>query len=63
MAKDPRKLILEWVKETGRLVVAHEAVKRFGVGGEVAVLVSEQAIPMARCSRGPRGRAPCADAL
>jgi pyruvate/2-oxoglutarate/acetoin dehydrogenase E1 component len=48
---DPRTLvpldeetILNSVRKTGRLVVAHEAVKRGGFGSEVAALVSEQAI-------------------
>jgi 2-oxoisovalerate dehydrogenase E1 component len=48
---DPRTLwpldeatILESVAKTGRLVVAHEAVKRYGFGAEVAALVAEKAI-------------------
>jgi pyruvate/2-oxoglutarate/acetoin dehydrogenase E1 component len=32
------------VARTGRLVVAHEAVKRGGFGAEVAALVSEKAV-------------------
>ncbi|HXG02078.1 MAG TPA: alpha-ketoacid dehydrogenase subunit beta, partial [Candidatus Binatia bacterium] len=48
---DPRTLhpldeatILGSVEKTGRLVIAHEAVKRGGFGAEVAALVSEKAI-------------------
>jgi 2-oxoisovalerate dehydrogenase E1 component len=48
---DPRTLvpldeeaILASVRKTGRLVVAHEAVKRGGWGGEVAALVMERAL-------------------
>ena len=33
--------ILASVEKTGRLVVAHEAVKAFGIGAEIAALVSE----------------------
>jgi pyruvate dehydrogenase E1 component beta subunit len=47
---DPRTLvpldeeaILASVRKTGRLVVAHEAVKRGGWGGELAALVMEHA--------------------
>jgi 2-oxoisovalerate dehydrogenase E1 component len=48
---DPRTLvpldeeaILASVRKTGRLVVAHEAVKRGGWGGELAALVMERAL-------------------
>jgi 2-oxoisovalerate dehydrogenase E1 component len=48
---DPRTLhpldeaaILASVEKTGRLVIAHEAVKRGGFGAEVAALVAEKAI-------------------
>jgi 2-oxoisovalerate dehydrogenase E1 component len=48
---DPRTLvpldeaaILESVRKTGRLVIAHEAVKRGGWGAEVAALVAEHAV-------------------
>ena len=48
---DPRTLvpldaaaILQSVAKTGRLVIAHEAVKRGGFGAEVAALVAERAI-------------------
>jgi 2-oxoisovalerate dehydrogenase E1 component len=48
---DPRTLvpldeetILASVRKTGRLVVAHEAVKRGGFGAEVAALVAEKAL-------------------
>jgi pyruvate dehydrogenase E1 component beta subunit len=47
---DPRTLrpldietIIESVKKTGRLVVAHEAMKTCGVGAEIAALVQERA--------------------
>jgi pyruvate/2-oxoglutarate/acetoin dehydrogenase E1 component len=47
---DPRTLvpldeetILQSVAKTGRLVIAHEAVKRGGYGAEIAAMVSEQA--------------------
>jgi 2-oxoisovalerate dehydrogenase E1 component len=48
---DPRTLvpldeaaILESVHKTGRLVIAHEAVKRGGWGAEVAAMVAEHAV-------------------
>jgi pyruvate/2-oxoglutarate/acetoin dehydrogenase E1 component len=62
---DPRTLvpldeeaILTSVAKTGRLVIAHEAVKRGGFGAEVAALVSEMAIdvldaPIARVAARP----------
>jgi len=47
---DPRTIypldtgtILESVKKTGRLVIAHEAVKEFGIGAEIAAIVQEEA--------------------
>lgn len=47
---DPRSLrpldidaIIESVKKTGKLVVAHEAMKTCGVGAEIAALVQERA--------------------
>ncbi|MDK2783278.1 MAG: acetoin:2,6-dichlorophenolindophenol oxidoreductase subunit beta [Thermococcaceae archaeon] len=36
--------ILESVAKTGRLVIAHEAVKQGGVGGEIAAIVAEEGI-------------------
>ena len=36
-----REAILASVRKTGRLVVVHEAVKRFGFGAEVAAMVAE----------------------
>ncbi|MDP7240917.1 MAG: transketolase C-terminal domain-containing protein, partial [Dehalococcoidia bacterium] len=48
---DPRTIspldtttIVASVKKTGRLVVAHEAVKCFGIGAEVAAVVAEEAL-------------------
>jgi pyruvate dehydrogenase E1 component beta subunit len=48
---DPRTIspldtatIVASVKKTGRLVVAHEAVKGFGIGAEVAAVVAEEAL-------------------
>jgi 2-oxoisovalerate dehydrogenase E1 component len=48
---DPRTLVpldeatlLESVRKTGRLVIAHEAVKRGGFGAELAALVAEKAV-------------------
>lgn len=38
-----RATVLESVRRTGRLVVAHEAVADFGVGGELVALAAEQA--------------------
>jgi pyruvate/2-oxoglutarate/acetoin dehydrogenase E1 component len=35
--------VLESVRRTGRLVVAHEAIRRGGVGGDGAAMVAEQA--------------------
>lgn len=47
---DPRTLvpldkatIIASVKKTGRLVVAHEAIKRGGFGGEIAAIIAEEA--------------------
>jgi len=39
-----KETILESVKKTHRLVIAHEAVKLFGVGAEIAAMVAEEAI-------------------
>jgi pyruvate dehydrogenase E1 component beta subunit len=36
-----RDTVLNSVRKTGRLVIAHEAVKAFGVGAEIAATVSE----------------------
>ena len=38
-----KEAILNSVKKTGRLVIAHEAVKIGGFGGEIASLVAEEA--------------------
>ena len=45
---DPRTIvpldeetIINSVKKTGRLIVAHEAVKRGGIGGEIASMIAE----------------------
>jgi pyruvate dehydrogenase E1 component beta subunit len=40
--------ILESVRKTGHLVIAHEAIKRGGVGGDVAAIVAEQAFDSLR---------------
>jgi pyruvate/2-oxoglutarate/acetoin dehydrogenase E1 component len=40
--------VLASVRRTGRLVVAHEAVKRGGLGGEVAAVVAEHALDALR---------------
>jgi pyruvate dehydrogenase E1 component beta subunit len=47
---DPRTLvpldkaaIIGSVKKTGRLVIVHEAVKRGGIGGEIAGIIAEEA--------------------
>lgn len=39
-----KETILESVKKTNRLAIAHEAVKSFGVGAEIAAMVAEEAI-------------------
>lgn len=39
-----KEAIFQSVEKTSRLVVAHEAVKAFGVGAEVAAMVSEEMI-------------------
>lgn len=39
-----KETILKSVKKTNRLAIAHEAVKRFGVGAEIAAMVAEEAI-------------------
>jgi pyruvate dehydrogenase E1 component beta subunit len=36
--------ILESVAKTSRLVIAHEAVKQGGVGGEIAAIVAEEGL-------------------
>ncbi|WP_243292046.1 alpha-ketoacid dehydrogenase subunit beta [Bacillus sp. FJAT-47783] len=36
--------IIESVEKTSRLIIVHEAVKTGGVGGEIAALISEQAL-------------------
>jgi len=48
---DPRTIspmdmgtILNSVKKTGRLVIVHEAVKKFGIGAEIAATVAEEAL-------------------
>ncbi|MFC1980874.1 alpha-ketoacid dehydrogenase subunit beta [Chloroflexota bacterium] len=48
---DPRTIspldmetIINSVKKTGRLVIAHEAVKEFGIGAEIAASVAEEAL-------------------
>jgi pyruvate dehydrogenase E1 component beta subunit len=38
-----KQTILNSVKKTGRLVIAHEAVQSFGVGSEIAAFVMEEA--------------------
>ncbi len=38
-----RETILESVEKTGRAVVVHEAVKRGGVGGDIAAMIMEEA--------------------
>jgi pyruvate/2-oxoglutarate/acetoin dehydrogenase E1 component len=40
--------ILESVRRTGHLVIAHEAIKRGGVGGDIAAIVAEQAFDSLR---------------
>jgi pyruvate/2-oxoglutarate/acetoin dehydrogenase E1 component len=40
--------ILDSVRRTGHLVIAHEAIKRGGVGGDVAAIVAEQAFDSLR---------------
>lgn len=47
---DPRTIypldmqtILDCVRKTGRLVIAHEAVRAFGIGAEIAAVVQEEA--------------------
>jgi pyruvate/2-oxoglutarate/acetoin dehydrogenase E1 component len=35
--------VVESVKKTGRLLIAHEAIKRGGIGGEISALVNEKA--------------------
>lgn len=39
-----KETILKSVQKTNRLVIAHEAVKSFGVGAEIAAIVAEEAI-------------------
>ena len=40
-----RETVFASVRKTGRLVVAHEAVKQFGVGAEIAATVQEELFP------------------
>jgi pyruvate dehydrogenase E1 component beta subunit len=37
-----RKTVLASARKTGRVLVVHEAVKEFGVGGEIASVISEE---------------------
>lgn len=37
-----KETIIESVKKTGRLIIAHEAVKTAGIGGEIAAMVQEE---------------------
>jgi acetoin:2,6-dichlorophenolindophenol oxidoreductase subunit beta len=37
-----RKTVIESVRKTGRAVVAHEAVRQFGVGAEIAATLQEE---------------------
>jgi pyruvate dehydrogenase E1 component beta subunit len=45
--------VISSVKKTNRLVVAHEAVKTFGVGAEIAAMIAEEALDYLD---GPIGR-------
>jgi pyruvate dehydrogenase E1 component beta subunit len=38
-----RQTILESVRKTGRAIIVHEAVKRGGVGGDIAAMIMEEA--------------------
>jgi pyruvate dehydrogenase E1 component beta subunit len=38
-----KEAILNSVRKTGRLVIAHEAVKAFGIGAEIAAMIQEEA--------------------
>jgi pyruvate/2-oxoglutarate/acetoin dehydrogenase E1 component len=40
-----KKTLVESVKKTGRVIVAHEACLTGGVGGEIAALLAEEAFP------------------
>jgi len=40
--------VLESVRRTGHLVIAHEAIRRGGVGGDIAAMVAEQAFESLR---------------
>lgn len=40
--------VLESVRRTGRLVIAHEAIKRGGIGGDIGATVAEQAFDSLR---------------
>ena len=38
-----KETILQSVEKTGRAIVVHEAVKRGGVGGDIAAMIMEEA--------------------
>jgi acetoin:2,6-dichlorophenolindophenol oxidoreductase subunit beta len=40
--------VLESVRRTGHLVIAHEAIRRGGIGGDIAAMVAEQAFESLR---------------
>jgi len=40
--------VLESVRRTGHLVIAHEAIRRGGIGGDIAAIVAEQAFESLR---------------
>ena len=61
---DPRTLrpldeetIIQSVKKTSRLVIAHEGWKRWGFGAEVAADGGREGHRLARCADSARGRA------
>lgn len=45
-----KEMIFQSVEKTSRLVIAHEAVKAFGIGAEISAMVSEEKID---CLDGP----------
>lgn len=52
-----RQSVLDSVRRTGRLVIAHEAVTAFGVGAEIAAWIGEQAFDSLRAPIGRVGSA------
>lgn len=54
-----RETVLTSAERTGRLLVAHEAMKQFGVGAEIAAVVGAELFGRLKCPVGRLGGAYC----